>query len=148
MTDPNPLKDILYQTAARYITVSPSGFLIDERLVPFIDARIHGYGAARTLYRGRKPHCRSLNAVHSIQGKLCNDCLDRKHCTSQVRIDLLVAHHPYRLLLAYSSAKNFLLYVAALPARGIPLDRILTRITVLDRGSWGELKFHHVTSTT
>ena len=105
--------------------------------------RILGYGSARTLYQNRKPHCRSLDGIQPISdpARACIDCRVRSQCTPQVRLDLFVDHQPFRLLLAYSSAKHFLLYEAELRQRGHPLEDIIHRIDVINRGSWGELRF-------
>jgi hypothetical protein len=44
-------------------------------------------------------------------------------------------------LLAYTSAKNFLLYTGELTARKLEIQKVSTKIRVLNRGSWGELRF-------
>ncbi len=139
--DPEPLKDILYRTTARYLTIRPHGIDLDGRLVPSVVARILAYGGARTLYRGRRPQCRSLDGVRSTKGRLCADCVDLDDCTPQVRLDLLIEHRPYRLLLAYTSAKQFLLHTGAAASRGRRVEEVATRILVVNRGSWGELRF-------
>jgi len=139
------LRDILHRMVARYMTIRPLGIDLGEgrKLLPSLQCRILNYGAARTLYRARRPICRSLDALKAIQEptKQCQQCLDRKHCTPQVRLDLLFENRPYRLLLAYTSAKNFLLYTGELAMRKIELQTVPTEIRVLNRGSWGELCF-------
>lgn len=138
---PEPFRDILYRTTARYLTVRPDGFLVAGKTLPVLDARVLAFGAARTLYRGRKPFCRSLDAVQSLKGKRCSTCPDLKHCTPQVRLDLLAQDRPWRLLLAYTSAKNFLLYAADLKVARVAIEQVTTRMTVTGRGSWGEVRF-------
>ena len=59
-----------------------------------------------------------------------------------MRLDLLVDIQPFRLLLAHTSAKNFLLYETQLRERGGALYEGLHRMTVINRGSWGELRFN------
>jgi hypothetical protein len=105
--------------------------------LPSMNCRILNYGAARTLYRARRPICRSLDAVTAIRepNKQCQQCLDQKHCTPQVRLDLLFENRPYRLLLAYTSDKNFLLYTGELTLRKLELQKVSTQILVLNRGS-------------
>ncbi len=147
MTRPDlqPLREILQGALTRYLTVRPRGFELHagERLRPVIHARILGYGSARTLYQHRKPHCRSLDGLSPISApnRPCSACKLRSRCTPQVRLDLLVDAQPFRLLLAHTGAKNFLLYEAQLRQRGIELYDVLHRIAVLNRGSWGELRF-------
>lgn len=140
------LRDILHRTVARYMTIRPLGIDLGEgrKLLPSLQCRILNYAGARTLYRARRPICRSLDTVKALRqpDKYCQQCLDRKHCTPQVRLDLLFENRPYRLLLAYTSAKNFLLYSAELALRKLEIQRVSTQIRVLNRGSWGEVCFN------
>jgi hypothetical protein len=145
-SDLKPLRAILQQAQCRYLSVRPHGFELNpaERLRPALEARILSFGSARTLYQNRAPLCRSLDAVRPITAKehrTCAECALRNRCTSQVRLDLLVDIQPFRLLLAYTSAKNFLLYETQLRERGIALYEGLHHMTVINRGSWGELRF-------
>ena len=139
------LRDIVQRMMARYISVRPLGIDLDNnrKLIPTLNCRILDYGAAKTLYRNRRPVCRSLDAVKAIKdaNKLCQQCVDRDHCTGQVRLDLLFENCPYRLLIAYTSAKNFLLYTAKLAEKKIEIQTTDTKIVVVNRGSWGELRF-------
>ena len=108
---------------------------------------ILGYGGARTLYHAKNPVCRSLDGIRAVKDsdRTCSDCPDRKHCTPQVRVDLLYQGLPYRLLLAFTSGKNFLLHAGA-PSNANSLSQYITRIRALNRGSWGEMTFEKVTS--
>lgn len=139
------LRDIVQRMMARYITVTPMGIDLgnNRKLIPALNCRILDYGAARTLYRYRRPVCRSLDAVKAIKdaNKLCQQCVDRDNCTGQVRLDLLFENCPYRLLLAHTSAKNFLLYTGNLAEKKIEIQTTDTKIVVVNRGSWGELRF-------
>ena len=139
------LRDIVQRMMARYITVRPMGIDLgnNRKLIPALNCRILDYGAARALYRNRRPVCRSLDAVKAIKdaNKLCQQCVDRDNCTGQVRLDLLFENCPYRLLLAYTSAKNFLLYTGKLAEKKIEIQTTDTKIVVVNRGSWGELRF-------
>ena len=139
------LRDIIHRMMTRYMTIRPLGIEIDKRrqLIDQLTCRILDYSAARTLYQNRRPVCRSLDAVETINDskKQCQQCNDRKHCTSQVRVDLLFENLPYRLLLAYTSAKNFLIYTAKLAQLKLDIETIDTNLVVVNRGSWGELRF-------
>ena len=139
------LREILQNTLTRYLTVRPDGLVTQKGATPRprAEVRILGCGGARTLYRQRRPACRSLDGVRSLTEpkRTCSSCPDRAKCTPQVRLDLFLDGMPYRLLLAYTSARNFLQYAARLPARGLTLDSTLHRIDVIHRGRWGELRF-------
>lgn len=142
------LRDIVQRMLARYVTVRPLGIDLgnNRKLIPALDCRILDYGAARTLYQNRRPVCRSLDALKAIgdSKKNCQHCMDRDHCTSQVRLDLLFENCPYRLLIAYTSAKNFLIYTGKLVEKKLEIQSIDTKIVVVNRGSWGELRFLHL----
>lgn len=140
------LRDILHRALVRYLTVRPGGFELQpgERLRPVVEARILGHGGARTFYQDRKPVCRSLDGIRPVTGdtgRTCHECDARQRCTSQVRVDLIVERWPFRLLLAYSSARAFLVYEAEMRERRTPIDSVITKITVVDRRTWGELRF-------
>ena len=134
--DSDPLRDLLHRAIARYLTVTPRGVILagEPQALPRVAVRIMGYGGARTLYRKHKPVCRSLDGVAA-------DRVDRDACTPQVRVDLIVRGRPYRLLLAFTGARNFLDYVARLEQRGIQIDRTDHEISVVARGTWGEVRF-------
>lgn len=147
--DVEPLRAILHRALVRYVKVTPRGFLIGDGVNlprPSVQARILGFGGARTLYRKRKPVCRSLDGVAAVtqSKKVCAKCADREKCTPQVRLDLIVGARPFRLLLAFTSARNFLEYDARLRRDGIVLEDTLHEIVVVNRGSWGELNFELV----
>lgn len=143
---------ILARTAARYLTVRPHGIQIasGDFPRPRLQVQILDHGAARTLYRNRQPSCRSLDAIVAVRDpqRRCSPCADRDDCTPQVRIDLVFDCAPYRLLLAHTSAKNFLLYHTQIVKRGRRLPDLITEIRVLNRGTWGELRFSTLSQTS
>jgi hypothetical protein len=144
--DVEPLRDVLHRALVRYLTVRPRGFELQpgERLRQVVEARILGFGGARTFYKDRKPVCRSLDGLRPVTGdteRTCRECEARARCVSQVRVDLIVERQPFRLLLAYSSARAFLAYEAELRQRRLAVENVLTKITVVNRQTWGELRF-------
>jgi len=144
-SDVQPLREILHAAFKRYLTVRPRGFELQhgEPLRPTLQARILSSGAARTLYQERKPRCRSLDGVAALDDpcRSCAGCRLRPQCTPQLRLDLFVDAQPLRLLLAWTSAKNFLLYETQLRQRSLSIEDRLHRISVINRGSWGEVRF-------
>ena len=92
---------------------------------------------------------RSLDGVAAVtdSDKVCAECDDRDRCTPQVRLDLIVEQRAYRLLLAFTSARNFLEYDARLRRDGVLLEEALHQITVVNRGAWGELRFRIIEQT-
>ena len=148
MQDPQPLRDLLHRALARYLTVTSRGFVIDGCVepVPRIVVRILGYGGARTLYQNRRPACRSLDGVVAVteSGKRCDSCPQVDACTPQVRVDLVVEGRPHRLMLAFTSAKNFLAYVGTLEAQRVAVDAVRHELIVVQRRGWGEVQFREV----
>jgi len=140
-----PLRAILHRAIAKYLCVTPRGACLHGHVdpVPQFVARILGHGAARTLYRKRRPVCRSLDGVAAVadRGKTCGNCPEHGECTPQVRVDLIVEGRPYRLLLAFTSATNFLAHVERLACRRIPVDSTQHQIDVIPQKGWGELRF-------
>jgi hypothetical protein len=138
-------QDILQRMTARYLTVRPTGIEIPDQPErrTHLDVKILNHGAARTLYRGQRPVCRSLNGIQAMgdANKHCAACPAQAQCTPQVRVELLFEGMPYRLLLSFTSAKNFILYLTLLHKRRLDLQTVKTRIRVANRGSWGELRF-------
>ena len=143
--DVEPLREILHSALKRYLTVRPRGFELHrgEPLRAAIEARILNTGAARTLYQDRQPRCRSLDGLVPLDDphRTCAQCRLRGQCTPQVRLDLFVDAQPFRLLLAHTSARNFLAYDAQLRQRAIAIEQRLHRLAVTPRGNWGEVRF-------
>ena len=144
--DVEPLRELLHRALVRYLTVRPRGLELHPDMPPrpVVEARILGHGGARTLYVDHRPECRSLDGVRPVTGdtrRSCVHCTDRSRCVPQVRLDLIVDRRPFRMLLAYSSARAFLVYEAELRQRGRRIEDVMTKITVVNRGSWGELRF-------
>jgi hypothetical protein len=141
---------ILARTTARYLGVRPHGIVVPgEGSHPEISAQILDHGAARTLYQDRKPRCRSLDAIRAVDDskRLCALCAERARCTPQIRLNLVFRAKPYRILLAYTSAKNFLFYATEIRLRELELPNIVTSIRCLNRGTWGELRFVRASAT-
>ena len=149
--DVEPLREILHRALVRYLTVTAAGLVLKKGEVPrpTVETRILGFGGARTLYRKRKPVCRSLDGVVAVTDtdKSCADCVARGNCTPQVRLDLIVEQRALRCLLAFTSARNFLEYEARLRRDAVVIEQVLHEITVVNRGSWGELRFRLIERT-
>jgi hypothetical protein len=135
--------DLFADAFARYLAVRPGGLQMPHGpLVSSLRVQLLFCRPARTLYENHQPRCRSLDGIQSItEGRACAACLLRKTCTPQIYIELLHDRVPYRLLLAYSSARNFMLFVSRLRQNGQPVENAEVLLSVRDRGRWGELRF-------
>jgi hypothetical protein len=149
------LADLFAVTFARYLAVRPTGLQMPHGpIVQSLAVRLLTCRPARTLYENHQPRCRSLDGIRSItparnasrsdaggEARTCAACLLRKTCTPQVYLELLHDHVPYRLLLAYTSARNFMLFASHLRQQGQPVENTEIILSVRDRGRWGELRF-------
>jgi len=142
-TAPSPLHDLFADAFARYLAVRPTGLQMPHGpIVSSLRARLLLCRPARTLYENRHPTCRSLDGIQSLtEGRACASCLLRKTCTPQIYLELLADGVPYRLILAYSSARNFMLFVSRLRQQSQPVENAEVILSVRDRGRWGELRF-------
>jgi len=140
---PSTLNDLFASSFARYLTVQPTGLRFPHGLLQSsVPATLLASRPARTLYKNRKPVCRSLDGIRSIKEQAsCTACAERKACTAQVYLELLVEGVPYKLLLAYTSARNFMYFVSRLKQQGQDLQNAEVIISVRDRGRWGEVRF-------
>lgn len=142
-TPRSTLNDLFASSFARYLSVHPTGLRFPHgRLCASVEATVHKCRPARTLYRKKKPVCRSLDGISSIKEENdCASCPDRKDCTAQIYLELTIEDVPYRLLLAYTSARNFMQFASRIGRQGMDLENTRILISVRDRGRWGELCF-------
>jgi hypothetical protein len=140
---PSPFTDLFADAFARYLSVRPGGLQMPHGpIVPTLRARLLACRPARTLYENHQPRCRSLDGIQSLtEARTCAACLLRKTCTPQIYLELLHDHVPYRLLLAYTSARNFMTFASRLRQQGQPVENTDILLSVRDRGRWGELRF-------
>ncbi len=143
MTGPDRIGDLVRSLLTTFADVTPQGLVLGKGAPPRreVSAVFVKTGPARTLYKDRRPVCRSIDGLHGFGGKLCASCSDRDGCTGQVLLDVEVDRRVYRLLLAFTSARNFLLFADRFTRGGRSLERATLVIRVLDRGRWGELHF-------
>jgi hypothetical protein len=143
--DISPLLHTLHRSFARFLRVTPQGLVFpDGRIRPELQVRIHHAHPTRTLYRNRKPVCRSLDGytpLNRTRAEHCAECQARDGCVAQMNLQLTADGAPYNVLLSFSSLKNFLEFRARLQR---PLERADISLRVLDRGHWGELTFREV----
>ena len=144
MSHISTIREVFARSFSRYLKVSTAGFQPPhaEQPLPAISAIILTFRPARTYYQNRKPICRSLDGVQALtENRTCASCLFRKSCTPQICLEILYEGIPLRLMLAYTSARNFMLFVSKQIKAGTPLEGSPVKLSVLDRGRWGEICF-------
>ena len=139
-----PLREIIASACSRYASISPGGILLPSSPTPYnpLPAIIVSYTPARTRYVDKKPICRSLNGVQSLNDKTpCVRCDYRRTCTPQIALQIQYKGVPFRIMLAYTSAKNFMSFLRTLHMANTPYENACIEISVTDRGKWGEAIF-------
>lgn len=139
-----PMRRFFASASARYATITPQGIRLPCVTVPYnpLSATIVTYKPARTRYVAKQPLCRSLDGIRSLHTKsLCAICHDDRSCTPQIALDILYRSVSFRLMLAYTAARNFLDFTRTLPAPYQRIEGAPIQIKVRDRGRWGEPLF-------
>jgi hypothetical protein len=142
-----PIREIIAQSMSRYATITSKGILLPSSSAVYnpLPVTIITYGPARTRYINRKPICRSLNGISSLERKqTCALCQEARTCTPQIALDICYRIVPVRLLLAFTSAKNFMALLRKLGIERKPYEGAHISISVIDRGRWGEACFEIV----
>ena len=140
----SPLREIISSVCSRYALLTPKGIVLPSSTTPYnpLPATIVTYKPARTRYVNKKPVCRSLNGIQSLNDSApCVSCDYRRTCTPQIALEIQYRIIPYRIMLAYTSAKNFMAFLRTLYTINKPFENALVDISVIDRGKWGEAMF-------
>ncbi len=147
ITSPS-IKDLIHpfdsDDIAHYVQIRPDGInLANGSICPELEAEVLSFSPARTRYEKHQPLCRSLDGIQTINADCrCSSCPLRKDCTPQIRLDMIHFSEVIRFLLSHTSLRNFMLFLSTLQHQKIPLKGAIITIKVLNRGRWGELKFH------
>ena len=148
MIAPPSIKDLIHPFDLNDITscvqIQPDGIdLGNGSICSELEAEVLSFSPARTRYEKHHPLCRSLDGIQAIHADCrCSCCPLRKDCTFQIRLDLIHCSAVIRLLLSHASLRNFMLFLSNLKQRNIQLKGAKITIKILNRGRWGELKFH------
>lgn len=139
MTAPD-VRDAFRQTPRVLARVTPRGFACDGREVPALEGRVTGLGLVRKLFKDSALVCSSKDGVRARDGTLCDECRHPR-CQPQLRVELRASDRVLLLDLAFSSARNLLALRERVEAEGVALEDVVLRLSVLDRGRWGEVVF-------
>jgi hypothetical protein len=144
--DPLSLKEILARVLPNYIRVLPEGLeLSPGDVLKNMEAKILSWTFARTRYINRKPTCRSLNGIRPLkQNCVCASCDHRPDCTPQICLDLIHPSGVCRFLLAFTSMRNFLLFLNEIPKEKGKGEGMNIELKVINRGRWGEVRFRRL----
>lgn len=140
------LQRLFPKASSAFLSVKPDGFLFQGQALPDLSVFIEGFHLVRKRFDDhRHLICFSPDGCFAKDGSLCDQCTESS-CLSRIRLSLQPSQHdlpaPLLLELAFSSAANFLRYAEHLLANDIVISQTLTRLSVVPRGSWGEVLFH------
>jgi hypothetical protein len=136
--------------------IQPNGLLIGDFTYPEIRGVIMSWAMLRKFFRNRRPVCWSDDGETGLGAKQCADCRDRSQCGVRVRVHLercepvtgapgdrsrLALPSCVDLELNFTSCVNFHRYAELLALDQVELSDFPTRLTVVSRGDWGEVRF-------
>jgi hypothetical protein len=143
---PKPVRSDFRRVLVVYVRVTPHGFVLRQTGEPVVDLTGHvvKQRLQRKLFLDGQIECSSGDGEVAYDGKIrCADCM-HPLCRPQIRLELADRNALYLIDLAISSAQNFLDLEDALGAEGIALPKQRLRLTVVDRGYYGEIVFARV----
>ena len=141
--------EALYQRfLPQFIKVLPEGFSIGGEVKPRLDVTIQDEQVVRKLWKHGKVLCHSIDGRTALtESKVCEACSDQRRCTVQVVLYVEVDKTCYRIALNYSSAQNYFAYRRSALDHGGKLAKVLSALSVVPHGSWGEVAFTTVSSS-
>ena len=122
------------------VKVTAQGFEVDGEVFPELIGRVRRVSLARKLFEDSILTCQSQDGVSGTGGKICDRCR-HPQCQPRLRLQLDSGHVVHLLELPPSSAKNLLAMVDAAERQRAHLWDWTLRLTVENRGHWGEVRF-------
>ena len=137
------LRRAFAQASTFPVKISPRGFLIRDELSPELTGRVGKTHLVRKLFEHGVLICNSKDGRQARNGTLCPECRHPR-CRPQLRIHLHEEPVIYILDLAFTSAQRLLDLETEALEEGVRLDQWTLKLTVLDRGYWGEVCFERI----
>ena len=125
------------------VKLTPKGFLIEDEIHPELTGRVVKTRLVRKRFEDRVLVCSSLDGIRARDGSVCDEC---RHpgCQPQLRAHLVQGEAIYILDLAASSARNLFAAEDEAAANGEQLRDWTLRLSMRNRGHWGEVCFQRV----
>jgi len=124
----------------RLVRITRDGFLIEGHPLPELAGRVARTSLLRKLFDDGRLLCHSPDGLHAHNGTPCNHCRHPR-CRPHLRLHLAQESTRYILDLPPTSARNLLALEDQALASGLPLHSWTLRLTVRNRGDWGEVAF-------
>lgn len=140
-----PPADLFSRPPLLIVRVTPRGLRIlpTEETIEALEGHVISLQPQRKLFLEGMLACHADDAETAMDGKRCQDCL-HPLCRPQIRLRLASREAHYVLDLAVTSSKNLLALAEALHAERLPLRDVRLRLTVTDRGHYGEVAFERL----
>lgn len=127
------------------VRVTPQGFDVAEGRYDYLQGTVIRVSLARKLFRDGLLACSSSDGLRAEDGRDCNEC-QHPLCQPRLRLHLLTQRSiVYVLELPSTSAENFFALEERAQQDGANLIDCTVRLTLIDRGHWGEVVFERVT---
>lgn len=146
----NVYRRIINHHMIRYATLVSGGIVLpmSHTRLSSLKVEVIDYGESRTLYKEKKPVCRSFNGINPYHdgSKKCGECAEELGCTPQVYLDCISSGtiNSMRFMLSYTSAQNFIVFIQQNAIRNIDIKGKQIVISVKNHKSWGEAIFELV----
>ena len=122
------------------VRITPHGFDVAEDHYDHLEGKIIKTTLARKLFEDSFLACSSSDGLRSEYGKLCAECRHPR-CQPRLRIQLASERTIFVLELPATSAENYFALEDEADRLGASLADWTVRLTVIDRGHWGEIVF-------
>jgi hypothetical protein len=127
------------------VRVTRLGFLVPSAIngIDSLEGRVTKMTSLRTRFDRGKIVCSSPDGTRRSDGYLCVECLHPK-CRLQLRIHLREGMALYVIHLNVPSANNLLDLESDARHEGDELHRWRLQLTILDHGTWPEVRFRRL----
>mgnify|MGYP001236370613 FL=1 len=122
------------------VRVSPKDFLLGQDRVTALYGRITQQRLLRKLFQEGDLVCDATDGLRARNGTSCDACR-HPQCRPWLRIHLASQDRLYIVDLAVTSAQNLLDLEDQAIAAGARLHDWTVKLTIRERGSWGEVCF-------
>jgi len=134
------LHEAFQQPPVRLVRILADGFLVEGRPLTHLTGRITRTRLLRKRFEAGALVCDSPDGIVARNGTVCEACR-HPDCRPWLRVHLATTDDVYLIDLAVVSARNFLALEEAATHQGEDLSRWALRLTVVNRGRWGEVRF-------
>lgn len=130
------------------VRITPQGFDVADSHYDHLQGTVIRASLARKLFRDGFLSCSSSDGVRSEEGTRCDEC-QHALCQPRLRLHLLAQRALVHVLeLPSTSAENYFTLEEQAQRDGADLIDCTVRLSVIDRGHWGEVAFERVAHPT